>query len=470
MNAGTASLIIMLAAFSLLGAREPQQDVRLRNASRQPAQNGWIQVHLEGSPGEIGFQNGYLLAPEVLDIQKVTALELWHDNHRSWDFFRKAAKTVLWPHVEAEYREELQGIADGLNAHGVKLDIWDIVALNASLEWSYYVKQYNDQHHVKPNKAAAPGDHCSAFVATGSYTADGKPVIAHNNWTSYLDGQRWTIAYDITPQHGNRFVMDGLPGIIHSADDFGINSAGIMITETTITAFAGWNSNGIPEFVRARKAMQYASSIDEFSALMQEGNNGGYANNWLIADRKTGEIASLELGLKNVTLERKMDGYFVGSNFPVNPKLIREETEFSPSDMGNSANARHARWDTLIEGNKGHIDTALARNFLGDHYDTFEKRDAPSERTLCGHVDLSSRGLGEWQPPYGPAGAVQNKVADAKMAEHLTYQARAGHACGLNFKAAEHLKQHPGFNWEKPLLRDMPSLPWTEMVAPIRGR
>jgi len=239
MNAGNAVLLILLAVSALAAAREPQQDPRLRNALRRPSQNGWIQVHLEGTPAEIGFQNGYLLAPEILDIHKVTMLELTHDNHRSWDFFRKSAKNVLWPRIETEYREELQGIVDGANAHGVKIDLWDVVAINAALEWSYYVKQYNDLHHIKPNKAAAPGDHCSAFVATGSYTADGKPVIAHNNWTSYLDGQRWTIAYDIAPQHGNRFVMDGLPGVIHSADDFGINAAGMMITETTITAFAG---------------------------------------------------------------------------------------------------------------------------------------------------------------------------------------------------------------------------------------
>ena len=467
MTARNALLLSLLFVATLPAARQPQpgssQDPRLKSAFRKPAENGWTMVHLEGSPAEIGFQNGYLLAPEIQDIQKVEALELTHDNHRNWDFFRKAAKNVLWPHVEAEYREELQGITDGVNAHGVKLDLWDIVALNASLEWPYYVKQYNDQHHVKPNKAAAPGDHCSAFVATGSYTKDGKPVIAHNNWTSYLDGQRWTIAYDVTPAKGNRFVMDGLPGVIHSADDFGINSAGIMITETTLTAFSGWKSDAIPEFVRARKAMQYANSIDEFAALMKEGNNGGYANTWLVADRKTGEIASLELGLKNVTLERKMDGYFVGSNFPVNPKLIREETEFSPSDLGNSANARHARWLTLMEDNKGRIDVEMGQKFLGDHYDTFEKREAPSERTLCGHVELSPRGLGDWQPPYGDAGAVQNKVANSAMAERLMYTARAGHACGLDFKAAEHLKTHGNFGWQKGFLRDMPSLPWTEL-------
>ena len=90
------------------------------------------------------------------------------------------------------------------------------------------------------------------------------------------------------------------------------------------------------------------------------------------------------------------------------------------------------------------------KRFLADHYDTFEKKEDADERTLCGHVDLSPRGDGEWQPPYGAAGAVQNKVADATMAEHMSFTAAAGHACGLNFKSAEYLHEHSGFSWEKP--------------------
>ena len=49
--------------------------------------------------------------------------------------------------------------------------------------------------------------------------------------------------------------------------------------------------------MRARKGMQYSNSIDDYARIMQKGNNGGYANNWLIADRKTNEVADLELGL-----------------------------------------------------------------------------------------------------------------------------------------------------------------------------
>jgi hypothetical protein len=446
-------------------AQTASTDARLKGAFRRPARNGWTFVHLEGTPSEIGFQHGYLLASEIEDALKVIALEEKHDDKKDWQFFRDAAKNMMWPHIEQEYREELQGIADGLKARGVKLDVWDVVALNAAMEWGYYVKQYDKEHGIKREALLTVPEHCSAFVATGSYTRGGKIVIAHNNWSSYLEGARWTIIFDIVPAKGYRILMDGFPGFIHSGDDFGINSAGIIITETTISRFFGYDPNGIPEFVRARKAMQYSNSIDDFARIMKDGNNGGYANNWLVADIKNNEIADLELGLKNVTLERTKDGYFVGSNFPVNPKLAKEETNFDLNDMSLSANARHLRWKDLMAENKGKIDVTAAQRFLADHYDTFEKKIDPDERTLDGHIDLSPRGSPPWEPPYGTAGAVQNKVTDAAMAAKMELTAAAGHACGMNFHAAEHLKEHPEFSWQKDLLRDMNAYPWTTFAA-----
>src|SRR5260221_8080254 len=118
--------------------------------------------------------------------------------------------------------------------------------------------------------------------------------------------------------------MDGLPGLIHSGDDFGVNSAGVVITETTITGFQGFDSNGVPEFVRARKAMQYSASIDDVARIFKEGNNGGYANDWLIADTRQSGIASPELWLEKVTLDRKTHGYFVGSSPRLPASPLRE--------------------------------------------------------------------------------------------------------------------------------------------------
>ena len=453
--------ILLLALTIPALAKDAPSDPRLKNAFRRPEQNGWTFVHLQGSPSEIGFQHGFLLAPEIADTLKVIQVEQAHDQKKDWQFFRDAARNMMWPHIEAEYREELQGIADGANAQGLKIDLWDVVAMNAALEWEYYVKQYNKEHGIQSAASLVAPEHCSAFVATGSYTKDGKIVIAHNNWTSYLDGARWTIIFDILPARGNRMLMDGLPGLIHSADDFVVNSGGIVITETTIGHFSGYDPNGIPEFVRARKAAQYSNSIDDFARIMKDGNNGGYANNWLLADIHTNEIASLELGLKNVTLEKKTDGYIVGSNFPVNENLIREETDFDPKDMSISANARHLRWEQLMAENKGKIDVPAAQRFLADHYDTYDKKEEADERTLDGHIDLSPRGSMPWEPPYGDAGAVQNKATDAKLADHMSFTAAAGHACGQDFKAAQHLHEHPEFAWEETTIRDMPAHPWT---------
>ncbi len=456
--------LALLFSVSLVAAPTPlsPSDPRLAKASRRPDLNGWIFVHLEGTPSEIGFQHGYLLAPEIEDVQKVIALGLTHDSHKPYGFFRTAAEKVLWPRVEPQYRDELKGIVEGLKARGVALDLWDVVAMNGWQELSpYYTDWYDKQHGLAFTARPVP-EHCSAFVAVGSYTRDGKVVIAHNNWTEYKEGSRWNVIFDIAPAAGYRIFMDGMPGLIHSGDDFGVNSAGLAITETTIGHFSGFDPHGIPEFQRARKAMQYSANIDDYARIMEDGNNGGYANAWLIADSRNNEIANLELGLKHITLRRTHDGYFVGSNFPENPDLIRDEaSDYPVSDLSVSGNARHVRWEQLMAENKGKIDVAAAQRFLADHYDTFLHSETPSERTLCGHIDLSTRGSRPWQPAFGPAGTVQNKAADAAMIAEMSFTAAMGHADGIDFKAAQHLKEHPEFAWLKGVLRDLDSRPWT---------
>jgi hypothetical protein len=458
-------MMLVFACTAMAASGAP--DARLQKAYRFQ-QGGWTYVHLEGSPAQIGYQHGYLLAPEIADAFEAIKLFDTRETQRDWEFFRTTARQMLWPHIDAEYQEELQGIADGVKAHGVDLDVYDIVALNAFEEVpDYYVPWLNKQQRSqKAPKLAAPGN-CSAFIATGSMTKDHKIVIAHNNWTSYLAGERWVMIFDIQPEHGNRILMDGFPGVITSDDDFGVNAAGIMITETTITQFEGWDPDGKPEFMRSRKALQYANNIDDYVRIIKEGNNGGYANDWLIGDRKTGEIAYLELGLKNTPLWRTKDGYFVSSNFARDPKLIQDETSgFDPSNASSSMNARHNRWKEVMTQAKGKVDVTMAEQFLSDHVDSFEKKDQPNERSLCGHVDASPRGVKEWGwDAYNPGGAVQGKATDSTMAAKMSFVARAGHPCGANFHAADFLEQHPEFSWQKPLLRDMKAGPWTVFTA-----
>jgi len=464
-----AALLVLAAVSFAACAAAPAHaaDPRLDGAYKF-TDGGWTYVHLQGSPDQIGFQHGYLLTREIEDNIHVYQVEASHMSQRRWSFYRDTAEHVFWPHIEPEYQQELEGIAAGLRAHGSSVDLWDIVALNGYIEITNYYVPWLNAKASKPNppQAVAPGK-CSAFIATGSATKGGKIVIAHSNWTSYAEGERWQLVFDIVPTHGQRFIMDGLPGVITSQDDFGVNAAGIMITETTLPMAKGFDVDGIPEFDRSRKAMQYATSIDEYAAIMRKGNNGGYANSWLIGDRKTGEIAYLELGFHHTPLLRKKDGYFVSSNFASNPDLIRDDTPgFDPNDPESSMNARHIRAEQFMKEHYGQLDTTLAEAYLSDHHDTYEKRIDAGKRSLCGHEDTSPVGEKVWgDPPFDPAGAVTGKVMDSDLAAKLSFIGRAGHPCGEDFHAAPFLAAHPQFDWQKPILHDMIAGPWTTFTA-----
>jgi hypothetical protein len=471
------SLLGICLAFGLCGvglwmvngvkaAPQASEQAALKNAYRFD-KGGWIYVHIEGAPHDLGYQHGYLLAPE---IDKAFQAVRYHDTKRTkreWSFFHDTAKNVLWPHIDDEYKQELQGISDGLNAKGVKMDVYDVVALNAFEEVpDYYIPWLEKQQKAELTPGLVAPGNCSAFVATGSYTKDGKPVIAHNTWTSVISGAHWRIVFDIAPKSGHHIFMDGFPGIITSNDDFGVNDAGLAITETTITQFEGFDPNGKPEFMRSRKAMQYATSIDEYVRIMLDGNNGGYANDWLLADYKTGEVARFENGLKHYKVWRSKDGYFVGSNFPSDPEVTKDETTFDVHNEASSPNARKTRWEQLMAENKGRIDVALAQKFLADHFDAYQKKEEANERTLCGHVETSPRGIPEWGwEKFHPGGAVQGKAMDASMQKNMSFVARYGHSCGADFIAADFLKAHPEYEWQKPHLMDMKAGPWTTFKA-----
>jgi hypothetical protein len=126
---------------------------------------GWTYVHLEGSPAQIGFQHGRLLAAEIEDLAGVIKLENTHSTKRDWEFFRQASRTILWPHIDQEYQQELEGVARGVQSLGVKLDVWDIVALNGGIELpQYYVPWLNKREKAGNAPHIAPEGRCSALM------------------------------------------------------------------------------------------------------------------------------------------------------------------------------------------------------------------------------------------------------------------------------------------------------------------
>lgn len=436
----------------------------LMKKSSRTENNGWILIKLEGSPSVIGYQHGYMLADEILDLRGAMSVLNARTTGKDWAFFRDESELMFWDNIPAEYQKEIDGIVKGVNKKKGEgaIDRKDVLAMNSIMEMSWYYIPWLESTGNPDAPYPNPPGHCSAIAATGSWTTDGQIVMAHNTWIEYVIGQRWNIILSIKPEIGHSMIMDALPGFIHSGSDFGINSAGLIVTETTITQYRGFDPTGTAEFVRAREALQFASSIEEWVAVMKENNNGGYANDWLLGDIRTGEIARFEFGLENQFLERTRDGYFAGANYPVHNKLIREETAYDSTIMSTSPNARKLRWRQLINENRGKIDVGLAMSFMGDHYDTWRKEERLSRLTLCGHLDKDELGSSDmgWDP-FTPAGAVQAKATDTRLASSMQMWAIMGHPCGTSFDADKFLSEHPEFSYQKEFLRNMPGREWT---------
>ena len=280
----------------------------LTHANRHE-KNGWTYLHIEGSPRERGFQHGFLLAKEIDEALMQTRKAWYYQTALDWSWLVQKGGELFTPKVDAENMEEIDGIVEGMKAAGSITSRDEIVTYNGSTElMGYWFPLIKDK--LSPNYPEPKKESCSSFIATGSMTTDGKIVLGHNTMSSFYYPS-CNIIIDIVPAKGHRILMQGYAGLIHSGTDFFETDAGLVGSETTIGGFFPFDENGIPEFARMRTATQYASGIDEWCEIMKKGNNGGYANAWLIGDIKTNEIARLELGLKYIGFEKKKDGFLL---------------------------------------------------------------------------------------------------------------------------------------------------------------
>lgn len=424
---------------------------------------GWTYLHLEGEAHARGFQHGYLMAKEIAELLRVDRAQWHYESGMEWSWLISNTRSFVEAGLDAENRQEIEGIAEGVRAAGVAMTYDDLLTENALFELSWYwwpiAQGKLTGNHDQVEK---PKQSCSSFIATGHMTKDGGIVLGHNTWFAYTQAV-FNVIVDLVPARGHRILMQTRPGWIHSGTDFFITDAGLVGSETTIGGFEHFSEKGTPEFARMRRATQDAGSIDEWCAIMKRGNNGGYANAWLLGDVNTGEIARLELGLQYVGFERTKDGVFLGSNIAENLQILRLETNVNDSDIRLPSVARRVRWKQLMKDNAGKIDVALAEAMLADCYDTCLNREGASARTLAGHKELDpSVGVGV---PFYPSGAFDCKVVDTTMAKQLRVAARWGSADGTAFDADKFLSDRPQFSWMTGLLKSRPAEPWAEFRA-----
>lgn len=445
-----------------------------------------------GTPQQIGYQNGWLLWDSIDQNIKTTIHMNWTSDHNvkskvgdRWQIARDISRLYIWPKLTYDMQTEVEGIAKGVGNRGLKWDVWDILACNAWGDIPVYMSLYgNSVKEGAANKDTpdqAPSDHCSAFIATGSWTKSGDVVMAHSTWTNYAGGECGNVIYDIVPATGHRFVMQSNGGSIWSGPDWLYNDVGLMVTETTIPGMSVYDPSGLPVFVRERLAIQYGGSIDDFLFFMMDHNNGAYANEWLVGDAKTREIGSLQLGCKQWDLRRSFDDMIVSTNLPKGPNILKETTY----DMANTQTSPYWRMQRALQIRDQYagshlVDYEVGESFEADTYDVYLQKDVPTMRCLCGigESEYNAPPLTLWDGtpitgPY-PNGSCDAKVTTGSMViGGMGMWGRFGHGNGLVFKASDFLKANPEYVWQLPYLRDMPNngvpVPWTKFPYRVAG-
>lgn len=448
-----------------------EQRAWLDRASRRDV-DGWIHVSVNGTPAARGFQHGYLLADEyaesVAAYREMTLQKFGVD----FEFFVDRASELHADKVGDELRAEMQGIAAGLTAAGRPASFEDVLGMNSWMELTGYWWPKQSGRYGASRPAGDQRSHCSAFIATGTSTVDGSIVMGHTSFTDFWQGQFENVIVDLTPDEGNRMVMQASPGWVASMTDFWLTGAGLAINETTISGYdgaKGYDETRVPEFVRARVAAQYACGIDEWIELLNTDNNGGYACSWLVGDVKTGEIACYEQGLLYQSLTRRTDGYFWGDNVPKDPRI--RNLECAPmgfADIRSPNGAREVRWQQLLGERDGHIDAEAARTMLGDTFDPYLGRVQPSARNICAHYDADPCQFND-VTAFTPHGSVDGKVVTSADVESMSLWARFGRADGAEFVADDFLRAHPQWNWQRECLKDRPAQPWVYLRAGDRS-
>jgi hypothetical protein len=431
--------------------------------------NGWTYISIKGKPKQRGYAYGYLCAKKFKEIQEMLKFFIYECYGVTWKEMIKMVSDDFKEMTQRDFEElyeEMEGITEGCIAGGCKTTIDEIITWNfyCSLPYWYSTKS-NETGSREGGASSGSKDKCSAFIAVGDWTEDGKIVVAHNSFTDFIDGQWSNIILDLHPHNGYRFIMQTSPCWIWSGTDYFVTSKGIVGTETTIGGFLPYEKK-YPVGYRIRKAMQYGNNLDDYVKILLDGNSGDYANSWLFGDTNTNEILRIELGLKYHNVERTKNGFFIGFNAPYDEKIRNLEVNNSGFyDIRRHQGARYVRLSDLMDKYKGKLNIDVAKQIISDHYDVYLlKENNPCSRTVCSHYDLDAReymSQADRPKPFAPHGAVDGIVGDSNLIKKMSFDARFGNSCGTPFIAAEYCKQHRQFERFCPFLKDRPTQPWT---------
>jgi hypothetical protein len=436
-------------------------------------------LHVQGTPYEMGYQHGVLLAPRIQELVSGVGSPMmfmlggWEPEsgkkptREQFEIGRAIVRMALdrsfiepIQQKAPDYYEEARGIADGLKAVGSPVRMDDVLAgiALAELTQSRGLVMRLAAEFAAMHAADKSSENCSDFAAWGKATENGKLVHGTN-----YDNEDFTIGRNgvvliARPESGNAFL-----GMIHPGSPWpmrGMSEAGITVGEPTSNS----NDNDIlahPQAghcVHMRRVLQYADSTQEAVAIMQE-FSGSTGWNIFVTDGKVPtavdiQVSSTKLGV--VYPVQGSDMLWSTNQFTAFPgyqgypedgtNLVKDQMEYwgvpwnsvdtitkwqdwlRRNKMNDESNtwARYERLRELGRGNYGHITAGKVITFMSDPV----LSDADPKTPLSGPVEhlygierpIISQGLASvFSAVFLPADGIAYIAMGAEPAQAGTY-------------------------------------------------
>jgi hypothetical protein len=104
-------MLFLFGSFSSCHQKAPFSHEEIMAKDTRTEKSGWILIHVEGAPAVIGYQHGYLLAAEIVDLKGALAVLNEKQTGKNWEFYRNESFRLFW-----------SKIPEGIPARDIRLD------------------------------------------------------------------------------------------------------------------------------------------------------------------------------------------------------------------------------------------------------------------------------------------------------------------------------------------------------------
>jgi len=290
--------------------------------------NGYLVLHVAGTPRQMGEQHGRLLKAEVQRM--VDDLIVRGEGGRESYSYQRLLEgsRVMERFLLPEFREELHALAEA-----AEVDCDELVA--AQLFGDVWGAQY-----------------CTSFAVFGPATRTGECIVGRN--MDYWDNgvsQYAAVLIHFTPDRGRPFFTVSWAGIINGWT--AMNDHGLCVSNNIGYGAKSESLEGLSTCFMLRKVAQFAQTVEEGVRIIEEGPRA-IGTNMMVAGGHPPNAAVVEYDHAEAVARWAKDGYVMADNSF--RRLYREEPD---DEEGFSSYSRYGTLLKLIREHYGQIDETM---------------------------------------------------------------------------------------------------------------